>query len=243
MLSVNILFPVLNEERRLERGIERTCRYLQEHFEGGYELTIVDNGSTDRTEEISLGLCKKYPYVSYIKTKERGVGAAFREGVRRNRTDIVGYMDIDLSTDIRHLRDMYHIFETREEVEIVNASRLNRRSKTSGRKWYRNVTSYGFAFLVRLVFGIQATDIICGFKFFRKDAVEKLIQKARIDNGWFYIVELLVRAEYDGMDIYELPVRWKDDYDTKVHVGKLVVYYLKRIWRLKRDLVRDTHVE
>lgn len=239
MLSINILFPVLNEEKRLGRGIEQTYRYMQKYFAGRYELTIVDNGSTDQTEMISRSLCEKYPHISYIKTEEKGVGIAFREGVKRNQADIVGYMDIDLSTDIRHLRQMYHIFESREEIAIVNASRLNRKSKTTGRKWYRKITSFGFAFLVRLTFGTKATDSICGFKFFRKEAALRLIEKTRADNGWFYVVEILVRAENAGLGIYELPVRWKDDYDTTVHVKKLIVYYLQRIWRLKKELVLE----
>lgn len=239
MLSVNILFPVLNEERRLERGVEQTCRYMQGHFEGGYTLTIVDNGSTDRTAEISRELCEKYPCVSYIRTPEKGVGTAIREGVRQNRADIVGYMDIDLSTNISHISDMYRIFETREDVEIVNASRLNKDSNTVGRKWYRNITSHGLAFLVRTVFGVSATDVICGFKFFRKEAIAKLMEEAADDNGWFYLIELLVRAERRGMVVCELPVVWMDDYDTTVHVKKLIIYYLRQIAGLKKRLLAE----
>lgn len=239
MLSINILFPVLNEERRLERGIEQACLYMREHFDCKYTLTIVDNGSTDRTSEISGKLCEKHPCVSYIRTPEKGVGIAIREGVKQNQSDIVGYMDIDLSTDIRHLSDMYRIFETQEYIDIVNASRLNKGSNTVGRKWYRNITSHGLAFIVRKVFGVSATDVICGFKFFRKDAIAKLMDETADDNGWFYIIELLIRAERRGMKIYELPVVWMDDYDTTVHVKKLIIYYLKKIADLKKRLMAE----
>lgn len=241
MLSINILFPVLNEEKRLKKGIEKTCRYMQENFLCDYQLTIIDNGSTDHTEVIGRGLSEKYPFVSYVKIREKGVGAALREGVRSNQADIVGYMDIDLSTDIRHLSDMYRVFEKRRDIDIVNASRLNRKSKTVGRKWYRNITSHGLAFLIRAMFGVESTDVICGFKFFRKKAVEKLVERTTVDNGWFYVIELLIRAEYDGMGIYELPVRWKDDYNTTVHVKKLIIYYIQRIFRLKRTLIMEKY--
>lgn len=234
MLSLNILFPVLNEEKRLERGIEQTCTYVLNHLACDYRLTIVDNGSTDRTEEISQELCKKYPFVSYLKTEDKGVGAAFRAGVAENQSDLVGYMDIDLSTDLAHVSEMCQIFETREDVEIVNASRLSKKSKTVGRKWYRNLTSHGLAFLVRTIFGIEATDIICGFKFFRKATAERLVKETTIDNGWFYMIEMLIRAYYDGIFIYELPVVWQDDYDTTVHVGRLIMYYIRNIYRLKK---------
>ena len=239
MLSLNILFPVFNEEKRLRKGIEVTCRYLEEHFQCPYLLTIIDNGSTDLTEEISHCLCTQYNYVRYIKTLEKGVGIAFRTGIETNSADIVGYMDIDLSTDLSHLSDMYEIFCKQPEVEIVNASRWNKKSDTQGRKWYRNFTSHGWVFVLKWAFGIKATDAICGFKFFRKETVEMLVKEAQPDNGWFYVIELLIRAERKNTLIYELPVHWVDDYNTTVHVKRLVVYYLKKIFHLKKVLRKE----
>lgn len=234
MLSLNILFPVLNEEKRIKKGIETTCSYLEKHFQCSYCVTIIDNGSTDQTESLARELCKRYPYIHYIKTKEKGVGIAFQTGVRQNQADLVGYMDIDLSTDICHLTDMYEIFSSQPEIEMVNASRWNKRSNTEGRKWYRNLTSHGLVFLLKCFFGIKSTDAICGFKFFRKPTVDLLVQETEPDNGWFYVIEMLIRAERRGTRIYELPVHWTDDYNTTVHVKKLILYYLKKMLHLKK---------
>lgn len=233
MLSVNILFPVLNEEKRLEAGITQTSLYLEQKLKIPYTLTIIDNGSSDRTPEISENLCKRLPHVAYIRTYEKGVGVAFQAGIKENTADIVGYMDVDLSTDINHLADMYEIFNKDPNVEIVNASRWNKKSHTTGRKWYRNLTSYGLITLIKIMFNVKTTDVICGFKFFKKDTVEKLVRSTQRDNGWFYIIEMIIRAEQAGMKMYELPVRWKDDYNTTVHVRSLTAYYLKNLIRLK----------
>lgn len=239
MLSLNILFPVFNEEKRIIRGIEATSQYLLENFSCEYEITIIDNGSTDKTEEISYSLCEKYPFVHYIKIDEKGVGAAFRAGIKCNSYDIVGYMDIDLSTDIKYLEVMYDIFLHKSDVQIINASRLNKNSVVIGRKWYRNLTSHGLAFLIRINFGIKATDIICGFKFFRKLVAEQLIRETEEDNGWFYIIEMLIRADKKNIKIHELPVRWVDDYNTTVQVEKIVAYYINRIIDLKKRLKHE----
>ena len=48
-LSINLLFPVLNERLRLENGIERSMEYLRKHVTIPYQLTILDNGSDDET--------------------------------------------------------------------------------------------------------------------------------------------------------------------------------------------------
>lgn len=235
--SINIIFPVLNEEKRLRRGIVKTVQFFERTNIAAYMLTIIDNGSVDKTEEIAEELCNQYEHVYYIKIEEKGVGAAFREGVRVNTCDIVGYMDIDLSTDIRHLKQVMQIFDNYPLVQIINASRLNRKSVTVGRKWYRNLTSYGLTFLLKLFLQMKATDSICGFKFFRKDAAEQLIQEAgNRENGWFYIIELLLRAERKPMVVRELPVRWIDDYETTVNVIKLIRNYLCQIGRLFIDI-------
>ena len=115
-----IIFPVLNEKLRLESGITRTVEYLQKIAFEDYEIIIVDNGSEDETPQIAEMLCKKYPKVRYERINIRGVGAAFRRGVELSSGDVVGYMDIDLSTNIKHLGEAIHIFKTQEEIAYIN---------------------------------------------------------------------------------------------------------------------------
>ena len=235
-MNINILFPVLNEELRLENGILKTLEYIKKNIINDYQLTIVDNGSKDNTEKISQELCFRYKNINYIQTKEKGVGMAFRKGVANNTFDIVGYMDIDLSTDVSHLRDVINIFENNLDVVMVNGSRLNKRSEMKGRKWYRILTSRGLSFILKLSLKMKATDSICGFKFFKKEFAEELIKEAdNTENSWFYIIELLIRAERRNAKIVELPVKWEDDINTTVDTSKLIKHYLKQIRRLRKQ--------
>ncbi len=237
--TLNILLPVYNEERRLEHGVRETDRYLSSEKEIPYVLTIVDNGSTDRTEAISRALCEELSgRVRYLRIAEKGVGAAFRAGVAANECELVGYMDIDLSTDIHHIPQMYAAFCTEHPAGMVNASRWSRQSDSSGRKFYRNITSIGLVWLLKLVFRMRASDAICGFKFFRRECAETLIAEAGTGtNGWFYLIELLIRAERNGVQVVELPVRWIDDSkNSTVHTFSLIKEYLCQIILLKRRL-------
>lgn len=234
-MFINILLPVYNEEKRLERGVTKTIEYFQSINFDDYCLNIIDNASNDSTEIIGKKLSNKYNKVFYNRLEEKGVGIAFRYGVSKNQCDVVGYMDIDLSTDIKHISDVIDIMQKDSSVKLLNASRLNKHSDTIGRKWYRNITSYGLTFLLKLCLGLKASDSICGFKFFRKEFVEELISQSTKENGWFYIIELLLRAERSGEKIVELPVRWKDDYNTTVNVRALIMNYLKNIHRLRKQ--------
>ena len=197
VLSINLLFPVLNERLRLENGIERSMAYLKENVTIPYQLTILDNGSEDETPEIGKALAANYSEVSYVRVGERGVGVAFRKGISINTCNLVGYMDIDLSTDLKYLGKTIEMFQNDPNLQYVNGSRFSKESDTKGRKWYRKITSMGLVLLLKTLFHMKATDAVCGFTFLRKEAAEQLVRESSQDNGWFYTIEFLLRAERD----------------------------------------------
>lgn len=234
--SINLLFPVLNERLRLQKGIETTIVYVREQVTIPCKLTILDNGSEDETPEIGKKLEEAYPEVTYVRVGERGVGVAFRKGIELNDCDIVGYMDIDLSTDLKYLGKTIEMFQQDPELQYVNGTRFSKESDTKGRKWYRKITSMGLVFLLKTIFHMKATDALCGFTFLRKEEAEQLVAESSQDNGWFYTVEFLLRAERDGMKICDMPVEWQEDYNTTVKVFKTIKNYIIQIHRLRKAL-------
>lgn len=239
VLSINLLFPVLNERLRLENGIERSMAYLKENVTIPYQLTILDNGSEDETPKIGKALAAKYPEVSYVRVGERGVGVAFRKGISINTCNLVGYMDIDLSTDLKYLGKTIEMFQNDPNLQYVNGSRFSKESDTKGRKWYRKITSMGLVLLLKTLFHMKATDAVCGFTFLRKEAAEQLVRESSQDNGWFYTIEFLLRAERDGMKIYDMPVEWQEDYNTTVKVWKTIKNYLIQMHHLKKTFRQE----
>ena len=238
-MNINILFPVLNEHLRLEKGIDKCVAYMRENVSDPYKLTIVDNGSDDDTPEIAKRLEEKYEEVEYVRIEERGVGIAFKTGVLRTDADIVGYMDIDLSTDLSYLSKTISLFKEKPKLQYVNGSRFSKESKTMGRKWYRKITSAGLVFILKTILGMKATDALCGFTFLRSDVAKKLVKQCSDDKGWFYTVELLLRAERQGIIIYDMPIEWVEDYDTTVNVPKTIKNYIIRIYQLKKAFRRE----
>lgn len=241
-MMLTIIFPVLNERLRLESGITRTVEYLERISFSDYEIIIVDNGSEDETPQIAERLCGKYERVQYERINVRGVGAAFRRGVELGRGEVVGYMDIDLSTNIKHLGEAIHIFQKRPEVEYINGSRFARESDTRGRKWYRRITSQGLLILLKLFLRMKSTDAICGFTFVRRETALSLVEGCSQDNGWFYMIEFLLRAEKRGVKILDYPVEWQEDYNSTVKVFKTVCNYLVQIARLFREFYIRKHI-
>lgn len=238
---INIILPVYNEEKRVKNGITQTIKYMDKFYKGKYLLTVVNNGSTDGTKDIVDQIEKEKHQVKSIYLEEKGVGIAFREGIKYNTEDIVGYMDIDLSTDLCHLKKVLKLFQKYPKIQMVNGSRLNRKSRITGRKWYRMCTSRGLTALLKIVFKMKAMDAICGFKFYRKEFIDHLVSiTSSEDDGWFYIIELLLLAEKEGACIYELPVHWQDDSEhTHVNVFKQSIKYIRGIAELYCRLRRE----
>lgn len=234
---LNIVFPVRNEESRLEVGIQRTITFLEQHKIDDYVLTIVDNDSTDETAEIATALIGAYPTVRYIRIPEKGVGVAFRTAVKENESPIVGYMDIDLATDLEHIPEMLALFDEDDKLMFVNGSRWAQGYGTTGRGMKRTLASMGLTAVLKRGLGMRASDAVCGFKFFRKDAADSLVAAVGDEtNDWFYIIEMLLAAEQSGLKMCELPVRWIDDGRSSVDTIPVIKDYLHQISKYRRKM-------
>ena len=89
---------------------------------------------------------------------------------------------------------------------------------------------------------MKATDAVCGFTFLRKEAAEQLVRESSQDNGWFYMIEFLLRAEKRGVKILDYPVEWQEDYNTTVKVFKTICNYLVQIARLFNEFYIKKHI-
>ncbi|WP_054112469.1 glycosyltransferase [Marinagarivorans algicola] len=235
--NIEITIPVLNEEETLLAQIETIIQYLSVNdVAPGYSLSLViaDNGSTDGTQDIAVDLAKKYTCVKYIRLEERGVGRALKASWTQSCADIVGYMDLDLATDLKHLKVAFASFDNGSE--LVTGSRLARGAKVIGRTPLRSFTSRVFNLIVQTWFGSSFSDGMCGFKFLKRNILASLMAGGAKSDGWFFATELLVVADALKLSIKDLPVEWTDDPNSKVKITKLTVEYLKAMKRLKAEL-------
>lgn len=234
--SFEITIPVLNEESTLEHGIRESLNFFDRHGLGAWRLVIADNGSQDATPDIARELCREFPgRVRYLRIPERGVGLAIRHSWNDSDADVVGYMDVDLATDLNHLLDVKRLF-VESAATVVNGSRLLPDSRVIGRKPLREITSRGLNMIMRYVLKCTFTDAMCGFKFFKRELALELLHDIPRIPDWFVSAELLVRAEWQGDRVQEVAVTWTDDSNSKAKVGKLTYQYLGHIKRLRKEM-------
>lgn len=235
-MSFDITIPVLNESETLVRQVRILHAFLCKHFPDRqqWRIVIADNGSTDGTPEIAAQMADELPEVQLVRVPEKGVGLALKTSWSQSRADIVGYMDLDLATDLSHFIQAYNALNT-EGFELVYGTRLHRKSKVMGRTLKREFTSRVFNLMVRFVLGTRFSDGMCGFKWLRREHVAPLIAGGAVSNGWFFSTELLAVAEWKGLNICELPVRWTDDAaNSKVNIPRLAKQYIQAMLVLKK---------
>ena len=233
-MLIDITIPVLNEEKALKRNILILKDYMNNNIPEDFRIIIADNGSTDFTEDIGKKLSKKYGEIEFLKVGKKGVGLALRTSWTKSNADIIGYMDLDLATDLSHMIEVYKLMK-KDKIYIVNGSRLLPNSEVTNRTIFREVTSKGFNFLVKRILDVEITDGMCGFKFFKKTIANKLINTGINTDGWFFSTEILVKAIWSGIKVKEIPLFWDDKGDTRVNVAKSVFDYLKSIFKMKKE--------
>ena len=235
-MTFDVTIPVLNEEATLDRQVRILHAFLSEHFpeKSQWRIVIADNGSTDQTRHIAEMLCNEFPELQLVRVPEKGVGLALKTSWTQSKADIVGYMDLDLATDLKHFIQAYNALAT-EGFDVVYGTRLHRSSRVIGRTLKREITSRVFNLMLRIYLGTRFSDGMCGFKWLRRELVQPLMDGGAVSNGWFFSTELLAVAEWKGLKLCELPVKWTDDTTgSKVNIPRLAKQYMQAMGVLKK---------
>jgi putative flippase GtrA len=232
---LDIVIPVFNEEADLERSVRRLHRYLAGHFPYQARITIADNASTDDTWAIATRLAAELPWVRALHLDRKGRGRALRTAWMQSDAFVVAYMDVDLSTDLNALLPLVApLVSGHSQVSI--GRRLGPGVRVV-RGPQRELISRCYNLLLRLFLGARFKDAQCGFKAMRADVARELLPAVE-DQSWFFDTELLTLAERAGLRIYEVPVDWTDDPDSRVDVVGTALADLRGIWRMSRRLAR-----
>lgn len=196
-VSLTVFFPAYNEEENLEESVSSALRVLKETpYVGQFEILIINDGSSDRTEEIADRLATQHEEVRAIHhPHNRGYGAALLSGIKAARMEYVFFTDADLQFDFVELQNLLIQLS---RYDVVIGYRAPRRDP-----FMRLLNAKGWNALNRLLFGLHVRDIDCAFKVFKR----VLIQSVRIrSRGAMINAELLIRLKRLGVTIKEVPV-------------------------------------
>ncbi|MHB2027173.1 MAG: glycosyltransferase [Elusimicrobiota bacterium] len=233
MRPLSIFIPVYNEEELLAANVEKVRRHALA-LKAPFEIIIGSNGSSDRTPDIGRGLEKSHPEIRFFHLPRRGPGAAFKKGLEMMRYDVLISLDADLSVDLDFISAAARALD---ECDFVVGSKKTGRER---RTPTRTLASDLLIFCSKALLGLPFEDYSLGAKAYRKQAL--LAYRGLIDEGTFYVQNILYRAWKDGLKIRELPVHCEDFRKSRFNLvqeglyrfGSLFGLWFREKWRPRR---------
>ena len=227
---LTLILPAYNESATIVSTIDKTIAYFDARGYA-YQIIVAADGN-DGTRERVAELGRANPAIQVIGHAQRlGKGRGVREAVALAKGEIVGYADADYKVPIEEFDKVAPLLK---DFDVVTGSRALNRSLIERRQpLYRRIGSRGFAVFMRTVTGLRdITDSQCGFKFFHRPIALQLFRCQKVD-GYMFDVEILALAALFGYRIREVPIRWRDDGDSRLELIAGNLRNVRDIFRIR----------
>jgi len=168
-----------------------------------FEIIIVDDGSQYETYRTARSLEDNTKVRFFRNSVNMGKGYAVKKGFQKSSGDIVAYMDVDIGCTLKPQQMTYYLRKLNSS-DVVIASKRHPQSKINY-PLHRRILSRAFNILVKLLFGLPLSDTQCGFKIFKRKALEDAMPRLTVKR-YAFDVELLINIHRRGYRIVEAPI-------------------------------------
>jgi glycosyltransferase involved in cell wall biosynthesis len=170
--SLSVVLPVYNAEKTLSRQITKLLEVLPD-ITSDFEILVVDDGSTDHTEEVAFELSRYFPQLNVTRHNcRRGTDAAVRTGMMKTRGDVVFVQDE--KAQIR-VSDLKRLWELRHDDQLVMA-RVDAPNRQLSPQLLNRLSDWGNQLRESAE---QAGQ--CGIQMIRRDALAQLDNQSDVD--------------------------------------------------------------
>ncbi|MBD5647800.1 MAG: glycosyltransferase family 2 protein [Desulfovibrio sp.] len=227
-MKLIIQIPCFNEAETLAVALAALPRTVP-GFDS-VEWLVIDDGSTDRTEEVAK-LCG----VDYIVShpQNQGLARAFMTGINACLAlgaDVIVNTDADnqyAADDIPAL--VKPILECRAEIVVGARPIAEIRHFSAVKKFLQRLGS----FVVRIASGTEIPDAPSGFRAMSRSAALQLI----VYNKYTYTLETIIQAGQLGIPITSVPVRVNEELRPSRLVKSISSYIMRNIFTILRIFV------
>lgn len=238
---LSIIIPAYNESNNIKNSCLQIVADYFAKQSYGYEVLVVDDGSTDETRELVTAFCAKNPVFRLIENSHRGKAFAVKTGFEQARGQYLLFTDMDQATPPEEIEKLLPFVESRG-YDIAIGSREVMGAKREKEPWYRHLMGKGFNMVVQIFAVRNIHDTQCGFKLFKGYIGKALFEQLKVyDEAKIgqvhgpvvsaFDVELLFLAQKRGYKIAEVPVIWH-------HVKTERINPIKDSYRMFKDVVK-----
>jgi len=233
-IKLSIVIPCFNEEKRIIPTLDRVISYTGKNNYRS-EIIVVDDGSTDKTNEILAQYCRTHAQIIVISNdKNHGKGFAVRQGILGAKGEYALFADADLSTPIEETEKLLHWLENGYDVAIASRNKKSSDVEIIS-PFSRTLMGKIFNFIVRLLILPEFFDTQCGFKCFKKNAAVDIFSRLKAER-FSFDVEVIYLAKVLGYTIKEVPVNWHYASSSKIRIFRDSIRMFVDILEIKRRL-------
>jgi glycosyltransferase involved in cell wall biosynthesis len=195
--SLSFVFPMYNEIDNIGKTIDEAT-IVGKRMASDLEIIVVDDASSDGSGELVDLIALDNPHLLvFHHSKNRKLGGALRTGFGHATKSWVLYVDSDLPI---RMEDALAAVPLTDQADMVIGYRLNR---CEGLK--REVMSWCYNRLIRLMFGLKVRDVNFAFKLFRREVMRHVHLESE---GSFIDAELLLETRRAGYRIAEIGLNY-----------------------------------
>lgn len=194
--ELSIFFPFWNEEKNVKDVVTKAIKVAPSIAEK-WEVIIVDDGSSDNTLKEAAKLTGLNKNIRIVTHKpNRGYGAALKEGFENAKYKNIVFTDGDGQFDFS---EIINFIEKLDVSDIVIGYRKRRQDSYERHILMNLLKIWDYA-----LFGFWFRDIDCGFKMFKRDAIDKITPLR--SEGAMITTEILAKAIRKKLKIKQVEV-------------------------------------
>jgi len=226
---LSVIVPAYDEADRIGQTIRRLATGLAEvAADGGLEIVVVDDGSSDATADAALAAGADQVVV---QPRNRGKGAAVRAGVLAARGRTVAFTDADLAYGPDQVLRVLAAVEDGWDVAIGDRRHPDTRTLVPPSR-LRKIGSRAINWLGYAVLLGSYRDTQSGLKAFRSDVARFVFARARVD-GFAFDVELLHLVERHQLSLVEVPVEVTNSSRSTVRAARDALRQAGDLFRIR----------
>lgn len=222
--SISLVLPMFNEIDYIQKTVSKAVSIL-ESFISDFEIIIVDDASNDGSEKIADTLSGNDNRITVIHHKKnRKLGGVLKTGFSAATKEIVIYTDMDMPFDLSLLGRLITFMDN---ADIINGGRTVYKES-----FKRRLYSKVYNTIIKVIFGLRVKDVNFALKIFKKNILKSLKLKSE---GSFISAEALIKAQYIGYKIKEIPVpysprNWGCSRLSSVRVILRIIYEMAKLF-------------
>lgn len=228
MIDFALIVPAFNEAARIKNTTEHLVLFFNTNpywSNKTVTLVLVNDGSTDTTEEIICASTAptngRLNIITVSYSNNLGKGGAIQAGIKSLCAKTYGFTDADLAYDPVNLIFMHQKLESGSDCIIGERSPL---ALEQGYTYFRKAASLFFHHITRYLTGLRFRDTQCGIKVFNQDAAKILLELTH--TRFAFDIEFLARLQEENKVIQTHTVNFTKTFSSSITLRDGLRYFL-----------------